>query len=304
LKRSALKERMKPSPRKRGAGRRAKPRSRHDDGITGFTLIELLVVIAIIAILAAMLLPALSRAKTKAQGVQCMNNSRQLMMAWRMYAEENRDVLPFGYGTIAAAAPYVWVKGYIDVNNDASRENWDVDYTIKQSLIWPFCSSPEIFRCPADPSTAINAQGQRVRRVRSMAMSNWVGGNGNDPPSYRGYWGLAGRWKVYRKITQMVTPGPAMTFVLLDERHDSINDAYFVVEMDGFPNPATTEVIDYPASYHGQAGGLAFADGHSEIHRWRDPDTMPALTRDLTRKADPNNQDIIWLRQRCSQDKD
>ncbi len=197
---------MKPSPRKRGAGRRAKPRSRHDDGITGFTLIELLVVIAIIAILAAMLLPALSRAKTKAQGVQCMNNSRQLMMAWRMYAEENRDVLPFGYGTIAAAAPYVWVKGYIDVNNDASRENWDVDYTIKQSLIWPFCSSPEIFRCPADPSTAINAQGQRVRRVRSMAMSNWVGGNGNDPPSYRGYWGLAGRWKVYRKITQMVTP--------------------------------------------------------------------------------------------------
>src|SRR5437667_12547502 len=86
---------------------------------SGFTLIELLVVIAIIAILAAMLLPALSRAKCRAQSVQCMNNSRQLMLAWRMYAEENRDWLPFGYAVSAGPPdnrPYLWVKGIIDVN--------------------------------------------------------------------------------------------------------------------------------------------------------------------------------------------
>src|SRR2546422_627838 len=82
--------------------------------------------------------------------------------------------------------------------------------------IWPFCKSTDIFHCPGDPSMAINAQNQKVPRVRSMSMSNWVGGNGDSPSTnYRGYWGLGGRWKVYRRITEMNNPGPARTFVLL-----------------------------------------------------------------------------------------
>jgi prepilin-type N-terminal cleavage/methylation domain-containing protein/prepilin-type processing-associated H-X9-DG protein len=273
----------------------------------GFTLIELLVVIAIIAILAAMLLPALSKAKVRAQAVQCMNNSRQLMLAWRMYAEENRDVLPFGYavGTAPDNRPYLWVKGLIDVNNDSAQANWDFETTVKQGCLWPFCKSTSIFHCPGDPSTALNAQNQRVPRVRSMSMSNWVGGNGDSPSTnYRGYWGVAGRWHVYRKITEMFKPGPSKTFVILDERKDSINDAYFVTEMDGYPDPNTTRIIDYPASYHNKAAGFAFADGHSEIHKWVDPDTMPPLTTDLTTKNDPGNKDIIWLQEHSSQDHD
>jgi prepilin-type processing-associated H-X9-DG protein len=101
----------------------------------------------------------------------------------------------------------------------------------------------------------------------------------------------------------MIAPGPSKTFVLLDEREDSINDGYFVVEMDGWPNSATTKIVDFPASYHGGSGGLSFADGHSEIHKWRDPDTMPPISVDITGKTDPNNADIMWLQERSSQQK-
>jgi prepilin-type N-terminal cleavage/methylation domain-containing protein/prepilin-type processing-associated H-X9-DG protein len=278
----------------------------HCKSASGFTLIELLVVIAIIAILAAMLLPALSKAKTKAQGLHCMNNTRQLMLAWRLYSEENRDLLPLAYGVSANTLPYVWVKGVIDVANDGANDNWNPENTLKQGAIWPYCKSVGIFHCPADPSTAVNSQNQRVSRLRSMSMSNWVGGNGEAYalPSFRGYWGLAGKWHVYRKIQEMMHPGPANTFVLLDERKDSINDAYFVVEMDGFPNAATTQMIDWPASYHNRAGGFSFADGHSEIHKWKDQRTMPPLTTDLSRMPSPNNQDVVWLQQHSSQDHD
>jgi len=272
----------------------------------GFTLIELLVVIAIIAILAAMLLPALSRAKMKAQSVACMNNSRQLMIAWRMYTEENRDSLPFAYSLNAPNSAYVWVKGIIIPETPSTVANWNQETTIKAGVIWPFCKSPGIFKCPADKSMAVNAQGQRVPRVRSMSMSNWVGGNGDSPgTNWRGGWSPIDHWKVYRKLSEMTAPGPSKTFVLLDEREDSINDGYFVVEMDGWPNPATTRLIDFPASYHGGSGGLSFADGHSEIHKWRDPDTMRPIIVDgsVTGKLDPNNVDIMWLQERSSQQK-
>ncbi|MGV3774679.1 MAG: type II secretion system protein [Verrucomicrobiales bacterium] len=271
----------------------------------GFTLIELLVVIAIIAILAGMLLPALAGAKAKSLGIRCMNNSRQLMLAWRMYAEESNDELLFGY--VAPGNPrsqYAWVQGTLNAANPADPANWNPDLHIKTSPLARYTGGNlDIWRCPADRSTGLN-RGQKVPRVRSMSMNNWVGGNGTDMNNLDGGWGPA--WRVYRKMSDMNDPGPSSTWVLLEEREDSINDSFWITGMDGYPNAAATKIIDYPASYHNRAAGLSFADGHSEIKKWVDPRTIPTLKPGQLLPlniASPNNRDIVWLQERSTRRK-
>lgn len=269
-----------------------------------FTLIELLVVIAIIAILASLILPALSRAKARAQGNFCLNNTRQLSLAWILYADEHNGHLAYNLGQsarITTAVPAVangpqmsqnWVNNVQNWESSSDNTNWAA---VVGSGIGPYTGpAAAVYRCPSDD---VLSDLQRslgwVSRVRSYSMNAMIGDAGTYTQG-----GFNVNFPDYTQFFKATSiPQPADIFVFLDEHPDSIDDGYF---LDSYSDSGPATWTDLPASYHNGAGSFAFADGHSELHHWRNKSTVQpsvpyGISPALPMPIPGGTQDFTWV---------
>ncbi|MBX3731712.1 MAG: prepilin-type N-terminal cleavage/methylation domain-containing protein [Verrucomicrobiae bacterium] len=240
----------------------------------GFTLVELLVVIAIVAVLAALLLPALSRARAKAQGVLCLNNQRQLILAWTLYAHDNRDWLVpnnptlmsagnngTGYGPLKDWLPS-WALGDIRYG---SADATNLDYVVgpRPDSLSSYLSTPPTFKCPSDRSTAQLPGAMRTPRTRSFAMNYFVGSKWRNENAFVAF-----------KLSDF-NSGPRPEYLIfLDTHADSLRDCHYVISWD----ISRWSYSMLPASRHNSSGTLSYHDGHVEMHRWVDRTTKEPET--------------------------
>ena len=289
-----------------------------------FTLIELLVVIAIIAILAALLLPALSKGKQRAEGILCLNGGKQMMTAMTLYGGDNHDFFPPNEDGGNTIPGHNWCSGDASIGS-TNEFNPDILKDPSRSLLIEYLAgNTSLFHCPGDKRTGLyqgtdpQLVGQIVPAARTFSMNNAVGTicHGFDlttgPGANATHSGIPdlpvngpwlnnqnthrrnSPWATYGKFSSINAPGPSMLWVLLDEDVTHINDAAFC---SGMERP---QWFDVPGTYHNSGCGFAFADGHSEAHKWKMPGPKQGWGFVITDPAD--KADWLWMRERTSAD--
>jgi prepilin-type N-terminal cleavage/methylation domain-containing protein/prepilin-type processing-associated H-X9-DG protein len=265
-----------------------------------FTLVELLVVIVIVVIFMGLQLSAHSAAGTNSKGSQCLNNLRQLSLAWRMYAEDNHGYILYSSGASTAYNSTVpaWCSGALDFN-PANRSNYDPAVDIMKSPMWQYNKNASTFKCPGDTSVVV-VGGSATPRVRTYSMNIYLGGFGGSSEGV-----FSSTLSIYLKLSDLEdpvhSPGAANTFLFVEERQDAINWGNFLTDMAGFQprNPAAyLWEGDVPGSYHDRAGGISFCDGHVEMHKWLDGRTTPPMVAGglgSSTIVSPYNADIAWV---------
>lgn len=262
---------------------------------------ELLVVLAIISLLAAMLLPAISRVKQKAWGTVCQSNTRQLVLTWMFYADDYEDYLPCNADGQDGKGIFTnWVAGTMSKEEDVTNKMLLVDPT--RSSFAYYNRSPKIYKCPADKSRNVRSVSMNCR-MNPTRIPDKGQGPTDAPPAFTQGGNLA--YKTFVKMNDI--RNPTHTFVILDERSDSINDGFFGVDMsntgdlngEGAVKPYW--IIDYPATFHSKSANVSFADGHVEFHKWVMPTTtVPPGQAHPGSWTSENDKDVQWLQERCT----
>jgi prepilin-type N-terminal cleavage/methylation domain-containing protein len=272
----------------------------------GFTLIELLVVVATIAILAVLLLPALAGTRQNAQVIGCLANQKRLAAAWLMYARDNNDVLVPNRGLGGQSPLLVNPQSNPDLRPGGKYAQWcpgsvqnltivlDYNHWIKAGLLYTYLNTLSVYHCPSDQNRIPRGVAPAFQKpaLRTYSMNAWVqsmDGAGYTTMPWNGITGYI----VYTKLSNMSRPGPSKSWVFIEESPIGIDDAYFAVDP-----PQTTTWFNVPAVLHGNASVLAFADGHSDAHRWTDGNVIHGTGANSSGNnvlADPNSQDLSWF---------
>jgi type II secretory pathway pseudopilin PulG len=233
--------------------------------MAGFTFVELLVLILLLGFFSALILPIQTKTRPGTQSLRCINNHRQLVLAWNMYADDNNGGVPFADSQGISVSGPTWFTGNLTYAG-TFRGNWDTNLDMASSPLWPYTGkSPQIFRCPADKST-VSTNGLTFPRIRSISMSQvfgkgvWLDGKFSSSSQY---------WRTYDRRGIIVLP--AKTWLFCDENPDSINDANMAVTCTGNQQgdpPTSSLIIDFPSNLHNRGAAISFTDGHCDIHKW------------------------------------
>lgn len=250
----------------------------HKRTVNGFTLIELLVVISIIAILAGLLFPALSAAKSKATAIRCTSNLKQFGVALQLYAGDHADAILPNKDDRNVPLGETWVEGWLGLPGpDCTNILF-----LQRSLVGPYLADPTLWRCPATRPVTLGRTTQP--RVRTVSLNCFMGSPVQSPAT-----------TTYRKLAELIRPGPSEVMAFVEERVETINDGSFAMQWD-FREASSSDWLlrDKPGVLHRRGANLAFADGHAELHHWRDTRTVNAPRNDAPM---PKNQDVLWMQQ-------